>query len=109
MFRLSNFAMALALAAVAALGAVPAAAAMRIVDGQAYWSGDPGPVDPGAYWTSGQRYADPDHYMSWYGKDPQDYTMVVYAPHAGASRCVWRARVINTYWEFAHPYIRVCR
>ena len=80
-----------------------------MVDGQAYWSGDPGPIDPGAYWTSGQRYADPHHYMSWYGKDPQDYTMTVYAPHAGASRCVWRARVINTYWEFAHPYIRVCR
>jgi hypothetical protein len=109
MLTLSKFSMALACAAFAGFAAVPAAAAMRIVDGQAYWSGDPGPVDPGAYWTAGQRYADPHHYMSWYGKDPQDYTMIVYARHAGASRCVWRARVVNTYWEFAHPYLRVCR
>ena len=109
MLRLSDFAKPLAFAAVIGLGAVPASAAMRMVNGQAYWSGDPGPIDPGAYWNSGQRYADPHHYMSWYGKDPQDYTMTVYAPHAGANRCVWLARVINTYWEFSHPYIRVCR
>ncbi len=75
MHTLSNFSMAVAFAAFASFAAVPASAAMRIIDGQAYWSGDPGPVDPGAYWTSGQRYADPHHYMSWYGKDPQDYEM----------------------------------
>ncbi len=109
MLTLSKFSVALAFAAFAGFAAVPAAAAMRIADGQAYWSGNPGPVDPGAYWSSGQIYADPHHYMSWYGTDPQDYRLTVYAPHAGVSRCVWRERVLITDWQFEHPYLRVCR
>ena len=87
----------------------PAQAEQRVVNGQAYWEGDPGPIDPGPYWTSGQRKYDRHHYMSWYGKDPQDYRMTVYAEHSGKARCVWRRRVINTEWEFQHPYLRVCR
>jgi hypothetical protein len=86
----------------------PAAAAMRTVDGQNFWTGDPGPVDPGAYYESGQERYDPHHYLSWYGSDPQNYKMTVYGPHSGPTRCVWRKRVINSDWEFRHPYIRVC-
>lgn len=48
MLTLSKFSVALACAAFAGFAAVPAAAAMRFVDGQAYWSGNPGPVDPRA-------------------------------------------------------------
>jgi hypothetical protein len=92
------------------LAATPAAQAeMRTVGGQAYWTGDPGPVEPGAYWASGQYKYDPDHYLSYYGDSPQDYTMVVHANHMGAANCVWRKRVVNTDWEFRHPYLMVCR
>ena len=103
----------LAKTAVVAAGATlatlhPAAAGMRTVDGQSYWTGNPGPIDPGAFYDGGQYQYDPHHYLSWYGTDPQDYRMTVYAPHSGGARCVWRRRVINTDWEFRHPYIQVC-
>jgi len=106
-----SFNLAKSAAVAAALSLVmlhPAAAGMKTVDGQAYWTGDPGPVDPGAFYEGGQYRADPHHYLSWYGEDPQDYKMVVHAPHSGDSRCVWRKRVVNTSWEFRHPYIMVC-
>lgn len=86
-----------------------AQAGMRVVSGQAYWEGDPGPVNPWAYWTSGQYAYDPHHYNSWFGSEPQTFKMTVYAEHTGEARCVWRSRVINSNWEFRHPYLRVCR
>ena len=80
----------LAKTAVVAAGAAlatlhPAAAGMRTVDGQSYWTGDPGPIDPGAFFDGGQFQYDPHHYLSWYGEDPQDYKMTVYAPHSGSA------------------------
>lgn len=104
-----NAAVSAALFAVAFMTMQPAQAGMRAVDGQAYWEGDPGPVAPGPYWTGGQHEYDRHHYNSYYGDDPQGFTMTVYAQHAGKARCVWRRRVINTGWEFRHPYLRVCR
>ncbi len=103
-----------ALSAVFATGALMAtpsahAQSMRMVNGQAYWRGDPGPVTPGPYWDGGEFRYDPAHYQSYWGADPQDYTDVVFAEHAGPTRCVWRKRVINSIWEFRHPYLRVCR
>lgn len=104
-----NLAKSAAVAAALSLAMLhPAAAGMKTVDGQAYWTGDPGPVDPGAFYQGGQYRSDPHHYLSWYGEDPQDYKMVVHAPHSGDNRCVWRKRVVNTSWEFHHPYIMVC-
>ncbi len=101
---------ALAAFIAATTGVVASAqAAMRFVDGQAYWGGDPGPVAPGAFYESGQAKFDPHHYMSWYGDEPQDFKMVVYAAHSGSARCVWRMRVVNSNWEFHHPYLMVCR
>jgi hypothetical protein len=48
------------------LAATPAAQAeMRTVGGQAYWTGDPGPVEPGAYWASGQYKYDPSAFPSF--------------------------------------------
>ena len=97
--------------AVATLAAPPTvqAQSMRIVNGQAYWRGDPGPVEPNAYWSGGQYKYDPHHYLSYYGREAQDFSEVVFAEHAGRARCVWRKRVENSNWEFHHPYLRVCR
>ncbi len=97
--------------AVAAFAAAPIAKAqsIRTVNGQSYWTGDPGPVAPDAYWSGGQYKYDPHHYLSYYGREPQDFSEVVYADHAGNARCVWRKRVVNSNWEFHHPYLRVCR
>lgn len=113
MIRLSHLVSAAAL--VSGLAAGPAIcapmashAAMRVVDGQAYWTGDPGPVDGGAFYDSGQAAADPHHYLSWYGEDPQDYRMTIRASHAGPAGCVLRQRVMITDWDFRHPYLRVC-
>lgn len=94
--------------------AQPAAATIRVVNGQAYWSGAPsgGPVSPseaGPYFAGREYRYDPHHYMGWYGSDPQDYRDVVYAQHSGRARCVFRQRVVNTNWEFQHPYLLVCR
>ncbi|MDI9848946.1 hypothetical protein QM467_12855 [Rhodoblastus sp. 17X3] len=109
MQRLNALAKLAVIAAAASLGALhPAAAGMKVVDGQAYWTGDPGPVNPGAFYEGGQYKYDPRHYLSWYGSSPQDYKMMVHAAHSGNSRCVWRKRVINSNWEFHHPYIMVC-
>lgn len=106
-FGFARIAVVAAAASVAALH--PAAAqSMRVVNGQSYWTGDPGPVDPGAFWDGGQYKYDPNHYLSYYGRDPQDYVMRVYAHHSGAPGCVWRKRVVNSNWEFRHPYIQVC-
>ncbi len=85
------------------------AQSMRTVDGQAYWRGDPGPIDPGAFWDSGEYKYDPHHYLGYWSSDPADYTDVVYAEHAGSARCVFRKRVVNSNWEHMHPYLKVCR
>jgi hypothetical protein len=107
--HLNGVVIATAVLAATTFGVAPAAfAGTRTVDGQTYWTGDPGPVSPGPYYDSGQQAVDPHHYMSWYGEDPQDYKMVVHAPHSGNARCVWRKRVITTNWEFRHPFILVC-
>jgi len=86
-----------------------ALAGIRTVQGQAFWTGDPGPASPGTFYQSGQGQFDPHHYLSYYGEDPQDYKMVVYANHSGSARCVFRKRVVNTNWEYRHPYLMVCR
>ncbi|WP_298424155.1 hypothetical protein [Rhodoblastus sp.] len=108
MKRVVGFAQFAAFATMILLIPAPASAGMKIVDGQSYWTGDPGPVDPGAYWNAGQYRFDPHQYLSWYGRDPQDYKMTVYATHSGPKGCVWRQRVVNTNWEFRHPYLQVC-
>jgi len=108
MKRLLELAGCAAVAALVSLTAGPALAGVKTVDGQSYWTGDPGPVAPGAFWTSGQSRHDPHHYLSWYGTDPQDYKMMVHAAHSGGKGCVWRQRVINSNWEFHHPYLLVC-
>lgn len=109
MQRLNALAKLAVIAAAAALASLnPAAAGTKTVDGQTYWTGDPGPVNPSAFFEGGQYKYDPHHYLSDYGDSPQDYKMMVHATHSGNSRCVWRKRVINSNWEFHHPYIMVC-
>ncbi len=99
-----------AMLAVTALAATPVQAqSMRMVNGQAYWRGDPGPIDPGAFWNGGEYRYDPHHYLGYWSQDPADYTDVIYADHAGPARCVWRKRVVNSNWEYMHPYVKVCR
>ena len=86
----------------------PAAAGMKVVDGQAYWTGDPGPVSPGAFYEGGQYKYDPaplpelvwrhsaelqdDGARGAFGKQP------LRLAQAG----------VNSNWEFHHPYIMVC-
>jgi hypothetical protein len=83
---------------------------MRVVNGQPYWDVDPGPIDPGAYWTSGQYKYDPDGYLERNARDPdQFHLMTVYADHAGKANCVFRQRLVQSDWDFRHPYLRVCR
>ena len=85
------------------------AQSMRTVDGQSYWRGDPGPINPGSFWDGGQYKYDRNHYSSSYSTSALLYTDVVYANHSGSARCVWRQRVVNSDWEFRHPYLKVCR
>jgi len=92
-----------------AMGQPPAPGSMMIVNGQAYWEGDPGPVQPDAYWTSDAYKYDPHNYGDRYNREPGIYTETVYADHGGKENCVWRKRVINTNWEYQHPFLRVCR
>ncbi len=82
---------------------------MRTVDGQSYWQGDPGPINPGTFWEGGQYKYDPHHYSSNRSAGAMLITDVVYASHSGSARCVWRQRVVNSDWEFRHPYVQVCR
>jgi hypothetical protein len=106
-FRFGMAVLALALLAVASSAQ---AARMKVVNGQAYWDEDPGPIDPGSFWTSGQYKYDPDGYLERNARDPDQYhEMTVYADHSGKARCVFRQRVANTDWEFRHAYLRVCR
>ncbi len=105
-------ALSCALAAAVVLGGPPAHAAggVRTVDGQSFWRGDPGPVDPGPYWTSGQYKYDPNGYLDRVNRWGEPiYDMTVYADHTGRARCVFRKRVVVDSWEFDHPLIRVCR
>ena len=101
---------AIALTGPALAATQPALAqSMKVVNGQAYWRGDPGPITPGPFWSGGESRYDPNHYLGFWGSDPADYTDVVYADHSGSARCVWRKRVVNSNWEFHHPYVKVCR
>jgi hypothetical protein len=101
---------ALAAALIAAPAVPPAHAQdVRVVDGEAFWTGNPGPVAPGSFWTSGQYRYDPHHYLDFWGSDPADNHNVVFADHPGAARCVWRKRVVNSEWENLNPYLLVCR
>ncbi len=100
------------LAAVVVVGAPARAAAggMRVVDGQAYWRGDPGPIDPGPFWDSGQYKYDPNGYMDRINRSAdQMHEMIVFADHSGKARCVFRKRVVVENWDYYHPYIQVCR
>jgi hypothetical protein len=99
-----------AVLAVAAFAPPPAKAqSMRTVDGQAFWRGDPGPIDPGTFWSGGEYQHDPHHYLDNSRTSPAAYSDVVYAEHSGKERCVWRKRVVNSGWEHQHPYLMVCR
>lgn len=113
-----RFAFATLLALCCALGATDlligppahAGGGVRTVDGQSFWRGDPGPIDPGPYWTSGQYKYDPNGYLDQINRSAdQLHDMTVYADHSGKERCVFRKRVIIDNWEYHHPVIRVCR
>ncbi len=103
--------LAVCLAGVSALSTLPVLASnIRTAQGERYWSGDPGPIDPGSYWTSGQYKYDPNGYLERNRFDSdQNRLMTVYAEHSGKERCVFRARVVVSNWDFNHPYLRVCR
>ena len=86
------------------------AGAIRTAQGESYWSGDPGPIDPGSFWTSGQYKYDRNGYMERNRfESDQNRLMTVYDEHSGKPRCVFRQRVMITNWDFQHPYLRVCR
>ncbi|WP_374545922.1 hypothetical protein [Rhodoblastus sp.] len=94
-----------------ALSGQPAAAGdnVRVLQGESFWEGDPGPVsDP--YWTQGQYKYDPNGYLlrNWRDAD-QFHLMTVIGPHSGKDNCVFRRRVTVSDWEFRHPFLRVCR
>ena len=94
----------------AALAVAPARAQQqRVISGQAFWEGDPGPITD-SYWTSGQYKYDPNGYMERNWRDPdQLHLMTVIGNHAGKTNCVFRRRVTITTWDFQHPILRVCR
>jgi len=103
---------AVVLSGAALVAAQPARAFddVRTVQGQTFWTGNPGAIDPGSFFASGQYRFDPNNYLSYEAEeDNQDYRDVVYADHPGRARCVIRKRVINSEWEFEHPYLMVCR
>jgi hypothetical protein len=81
---------------------------MKIVQGQAYWDEDPGPIYD-SYWVSGQYKYDPNGYMERNWRDPEVHRMTVFANHAGNANCVFRKRVQISDWDFYHPVLRVCR
>ncbi|MCI4677466.1 hypothetical protein K9U39_18375 [Rhodoblastus acidophilus] len=108
--RAFSFACMAALGAGLALSGLEAAHAanIKVAGGQAYWEGDPGPVnDP--YWTSGQYKYDPYGYMERNRWDPEYHPMTVIGPHSGAENCVFRRRVQISNWDYNHPILRVCR
>lgn len=81
---------------------------VRVIEGQAFWTGDPGPVsDP--YWTQGQYKYDPNGYLERNWFDPEYHPMTVIGEHEGKANCVFRRRVTITTWEFQHPILRICR
>lgn len=98
------------LAAALVLAALPAAAQkMRVLQGEAFYEGDPGPISD-SYWVSGQYKYDPNGYLERNWREPdQNRSMTVYGDHAGRANCVFRTRVMNSSWDFQHPHIRVCR
>ena len=91
---------------------VPALAqkgAVRTIQGQAFWDGDPGPISE-PYWTQGQYKYDPNGYLERNARDPdQFHLMTVIGDHAGKPNCVFRRRVTVSTWDFQHPILRVCR
>jgi hypothetical protein len=102
---------AASVAALAAAAIAPAAQAqsVRVVHGQAFWTGDPHVSDAGSFWSSGQYRYDPHHYLDYYGSEPANFSNVVYAEHSGRAHCVFRKRVENSNWEHQNPYLMVCR
>ena len=98
--------------ATAQASAQPAMAFDHVVtiQGQSFWTGDPGTADPGTFFDSGQYRFDPNNYLSYEAEENnQDFRDVVYADHSGRARCVIRKRVVNSELEFEHPYLMVCR
>lgn len=90
-------------------GATTAGAqSMRVAGGQAYWEGDPGPINE-PYWTQGQYKYDPNGYLERGWRDPEYHPMTVIGEHSGKANCVFRKRVVISTWEFQHPILRVCR
>ncbi len=80
------------------------------IQGQTFWTGDPGTTDPGTFFDTGQYRFNTNDYLSYEAEeDNQDFRDVVYAPHPGRARCVIRKRVVNTELEYEHPYLMVCR
>lgn len=98
-----------ALAAMLTLASLPAAAGVRMLQGTAFWEGDPGPITD-SYWVSGQYKYDPNGYLERNPRDPdQFHLMTLYGDHAGKANCVYRRRVVVSDWDFRHPHVRVCR
>jgi hypothetical protein len=81
------------------------------IQGQSFWTGSLETSDPGTFFDSGQARFDPNGYLD-YGEgdeDLADQRQIIYANHPGAARCILRKRVVNTTWEFEHPYLAICR
>ncbi len=106
-----RFARALAIMVFTLSALQPAlAGSMRTVNGQSYWEMDPGPVTPDAYWAGNAEKYDPHNYLSQVNREAQrQFDETLYAEHEGRDRCVWRKRVVNSNWEYMHPFVRVCR
>lgn len=102
---ITGLALAVALSGAAAAGGP---SEMRVVDGQSFWTGDPGPIND-SYWTSGQYKYDPNGYLERNWFDPEYRPMTVIGPHDGKTNCVFRQRVVTTTWDFQHPILRICR
>jgi hypothetical protein len=85
------------------------AQSMRTVNGQSYWEMDPGPVAVDPHFAGNADKYDPHDYLDRINRDPQLFDQTLYAEHQGSERCVWRKRVVNSTYEYEHPYVRVCR
>jgi hypothetical protein len=94
-----------------ALATLPALAQerVRVLQGTAFWEGDPGPISD-SYWVSGLYKYDPNGYMERNPRDSdQFHLMTLFGDHAGKANCVFRRRVVISSWDFQHPHVRVCR
>jgi len=93
----------------ALVGRQAAAQNVRVVQGEAFWEGDPGPITD-SYWLSGQYKYDPYGFLERDATDPDQFRhMTVIARHPGAANYIFRKRVVITDWDMRHPDLRICR